>query len=336
MLLLAVTSSAASTASNGRLIVYNPGHHVGVGTMVHIVSQPAPRTFRTTVYVPAGYRTTGGGFGAVGNVVGKAHVYLTKATGGRTTLNGTLTAVAPSSVPHAPSCAAATGHAAVWMLQARQATGPATIQFPVYIDTHKTASLPAGTAYRIRWCGGAANTTIDEVDLDLVRMFINPEARGMYFWRAVYEPAAANGREVMSAGSVSVAAAVPISPEVSLQATHQGSSPHLVTFSGFVHVVNQPLGHVKVQLFLSHSKRIALNTPTATVWTAADGSYSITRKLAGSGPWYVRVKASTPFRDITPGGGCLSLQSPKLSAKGCVDATLEAFVVLSTPVKRAL
>ncbi len=108
-----------------------------------------------------------------------------------------------------------------------------------------------------------------------------------------------------------------------------------VTISGYVTVVNKPLGGVKVQVFVGHQSRLALNKAKATVKTRADGSYRVTLKL-GAGHWYARAKASTPYQDITPGGGCSTVQTDAISAKGCVDATLSPFVVLSAPVRKLL
>ena len=69
--------------------------------------------------------------------------------------------------------------------------------------------------------------------------------------------------------------------------------------------------------------------------TKADGSYRVTLRLA-SGLWYARAKASTPYQDITAGGGCTSADPNHLAGKGCVDATLAPFIVTSKPLKSVL
>jgi hypothetical protein len=71
------------------------------------------------------------------------------------------------------------------------------------------------------------------------------------------------------------------------------------------------------------------------VRTKADGSYRVTLRLA-QGLWYARAKASTPYQDITPGGGCTTADPNHLAAKGCVDATLAPFIVTSKPLKSVL
>lgn len=329
---LVVALATAAAPAHGRLIVTTPAIHAGVATSVQLVAIPAPNAYRTTVYVPAGYRAPGG-FGAVGNNVGKAHVDVVESDGSRVTLDGQLSVLNRTQVP-AGTCASSTRtHAAVWMLQAHESGGTGTITFPIYVDTTTTnRSLKAATPYSLQWCAGATGQNVREVELDLVRMFVNPQRRGMHIWRAVYEPAASDGKTILSSSGVSVASAVPISPQVTLNGSRAAVSSSRATLAGTVTVAKQTLGNVRVQLFVGHSRRVALERPAATVRTRADGSYTASVKLTGDGPWYVRAKASTPFRDITPGGGCSSSQA--FAPKGCVDATLAPFTVLSTPVGR--
>jgi hypothetical protein len=218
----------------------------------------------------------------------------------------------------------------VWALQATQTNGNGTVAFDVYVDTPETnPSLPATTAYSLQWCTGGLGLNITEVDLDLVRMFVNPDARGLYVWRAVYEPS--DGKAILTGSSVGVAAAVPIDPQVTLKAVHAGRSRR-VTLSGFVTAVSTPLAGVKVQVFVGRQKRIALTRPRATVRTKTDGSFRVTLPLGAGHGWYARVRAATPYLDITS-SGCAAAQDT-LAAKGCVDATLSPFAVTSHPALR--
>jgi hypothetical protein len=100
-----------------------------------------------------------------------------------------------------------------------------------------------------------------------------------------------------------------------------------------VTAVSHPLGNIKVQLFVGHSRKLALDRPRVTVRTKANGTYRVTLRLAGKGAWYARAKASTPYQDITAGGGCSSVKDT-LAAKTCVDATLAPFIVLTKPLLR--
>ena len=137
---VAVASLAAAAPPSGafgRLIVVNPATHVGSNGNTTIQAIQADNTYRTTVYVPAGYRAPGG-LGAPNAKVGKATVFLKQPDGSRVSLNGTLTAVDPSQYTTG-TCAAASGaHAAVWLLKAQQANGSASTQFPIYVDDSTT------------------------------------------------------------------------------------------------------------------------------------------------------------------------------------------------------
>lgn len=331
---LMASLAAASAPTAGRLIVSDPAANVGKAGNVSIVTIQAPDTYRTTVYVPAGYRATGG-LGAIGNNVGKATVFLKQSDGSRITLNGQLSVIPLTSQPDTGCAAAGETHAAIWVLKANQATGNATVTFPIYVDKQTTSSsMPASAAYTLRWCAGHTGLSVSEVDLSLVRMFINPQARGTYIWRAVYDPSAADGQSFDTSSSVGVAAAVPLKTQVTMKVSKVVNHPQWVSLSGSVTAVDKPLGGVKVQLFAGHSTRLALNRPRVTVRTKADGSYRATLHL-GTGVWYGRARASAPYRDITPGGGCKSFAG-NLAAKGCVDATLSPFIVVSNPLKRIL
>lgn len=331
IVVVALASAAAPT--QGRLVVSNPGTHVGANSSIHLTSILAPNTFRTTIYVPAGYRAPGD-VGAVGNSVGKAHVFVKQPDGSRITLNGEISVVNASQYPDT-TCSSATHHE-VWVVKANQTGGNATVTFPIFVDTQTTnPEMPATAAYTLQYCTGGRGLAIDEVDLDLVKMFVNPSTRGTYVWRAVYEPAAADGKTIVTSASSLAASAVPISAQVSMNVNRVVNHPHWVTLTGRVSAARNALAGVKVQVFVGHSSRLALNRPKATVRTRADGSYRVTLRLA-RGTWYARVKAATPYLDITPGGGCTSADPDHLSAKGCVDATLAPFIVLSKPLKQIL
>jgi len=328
---LVASLASAAAPTNGRLIVSNPASNVGTNANTTISAILGPSTYRTTIYVPAGYRAPGG-LGAVGNNVGKAQVFVKQADGSRATLNGQLSVLNPTQVAQT-TCSSVSGtHAAVWALKANQTKGTGTVSFNVYVDTPDTnRNMPASAAYTLQFCTGGLGMNIAEVDLDLVRMFVNPQARGMYMWRAVYDPAAADGKSALASGSTLAAAAVPISTQVSLKVNRVKAHPHWVTLTGTVLAARAPLGHVKVQVFVGRSKLLALNRAKATVRTTAAGSFRVTLRLT-KGTWYLRAKASTPYLDITPGGGCKSADTDSLSAKGCVDATLAPFVVVSNPL----
>ena len=328
-----VALASAAAPVNGRLIVSNPANNVGTNANTTISAILAPSTYRTTIYVPAGYRAPGG-LGAVGNNVGKAQVFVKQADGSRVTMNGQLSVLNPAQVAQT-SCSSVSGtHAAVWALKANQTKGNGTVSFNVYVDTPDTnPNMPASAAYTLQFCTGGLSMNIVEVDLDLVRMFVNPQARGVYIWRAVYDPASADGKSALASSSTLAASAVPISTQVSLKVNRVVGHAHWVTLTGAVTAARTALGHVKVQVFVGKSKTLALNRPKATVRTAADGTFRVTLRLS-KGTWYVRAKASTPYLDITPGGGCKSADVDNLSAKGCVDATLAPFVVVSNPLLR--
>lgn len=329
----AVASLASAAApTKGRLIVSNPATNVGAAASTTLTSIQAPNTFRTTIYVPAGYRA-GGGLGQVGNNVGKAQVYAKQADGSRITLNGQISVV-PNTTTANTACESNTGtHAAVWMLKATQTKGNATIQFPIYVDSQTTDSnLPPSAAYMLQYCSGGRGLNVSEVDLDLVKMFANPQARGMYTWRAVYEPST-DGKTIESSQSVGVAADVPINTQVTMKAIHVRNKPHWMTFTGFVSVVNHPLAGVKVQLFIGHDRHLNLTRPKAIVRTGAQGNYRVTLKLPGNRAWYARAKATSPYKDITAGGGCASVKD-NLATTNCADATLSSFIVVSNPLLR--
>jgi hypothetical protein len=195
--------------------------------------------------------------------------------------------------------------------------------------------MPATAAYTLQYCTGGFGLNITEVDLDLVRMFVNPSARGMYTWRAVYAPAAADGKTILSSDSVLAASSVPVSALVSMKVNRVRNHPRWITLTGHVLAGRTALPHVKVQVYVGHSSRLALRVPKATVRTKADGSYRVTLRL-GKGLWFARARASTPYQDVTAGGGCTSADPNQLAAKGCVDATLAPFIVVSKPLKSIL
>jgi hypothetical protein len=327
-----VAVAAAAPPTQGRLVVSSPVTNVGAASSVHLTSILAPNTYRTTVYVPAGYRAPGG-VGTVGENVGKAHVFVRTGDGSRLTLNGQLSVANPSQYPQTGCSAVAGTHRAVWVLKATQTQGTATVTFPIFVDRQSPSlKLPASVAYRLQYCTGGLGVDIAEVDLDLVRMFVNPAARGMYMWRTVYEPSS-DGASVDSGQSRLAASAVPVGTQVSLTSQHVTSRPGSVTLSGAVLVAKKPLGGVRVHLYVGRSPRLALRFPKATVRTKADGTYRVTVRL-GKGTWYARAKATSPYLDITPGGGCTTADRDHLSTKGCVDATLSPFIVQSKPLIR--
>jgi hypothetical protein len=332
---LAVAIASAAAPKNGRLIVSSPVTNVAASSSIHVTSVLAPGTYRTTIYVPAGYRAPGD-VGTIGNNVGKAHVFVTQADGSRVTLNGQLSVVNSGQYPDT-GCTAVTGnHHEVWVLQAKQANGTGTVTFPVFVDDHQSnPQVPATASYTLQYCTGGLGLNITEVDLDLVKMFVNPAARGMYMWRAVYDPASADGKTILSSSSVLAASAVPVNAQVSMKVNLVRNHPHWITLTGNVTAARAALAHVKVQVYVGRSSRLALRRPKATVRTKADGSYRVTLRL-GKGLWYARAKASTPYQDITAGGGCTTADPNHLAAKGCVDATLAPFVVTSKPLKSIL
>jgi hypothetical protein len=326
--IVAVSLASAAAPRNGRLIVSNPTLNVGTNGAIHVVSIPAPNTVRTTIYVPAGYRAPGG-LGAVGNNVGKAQVFATQPDGSRITLNGQLSVMNKTEMPQTQCESSTATHAAVWMLKANQTNGTGTITFPVYVDTTATnPAVPATAAYTLQYCAAGLGVNVTQVDFDFVRMFVNPDARGMYLWRAVYEPSTTSGTNTAESQSVGVVAAVPVAPQVTMHVTKLQHGWYAL--SGTVTVVNHPLGNVKVQLFIGHSNRLALSRPRKTLRTKINGHFVAAVKL-GKGPWYARAKASTPYQDITAGGGCKTV-SDTLAAKPCVDATLSPFIVVSNPL----
>lgn len=327
---LAVAFASAAVPKQGRLVVSNPANNVGTAGQISLTNVLAPNTFRTTIYVPAGYRAPGD-VGAIGNNVGKAQVYVRTASGSRITLNGAISVVNAAQYPDT-TCSTAKHHE-VWVVKAKQDKGTATVEFPVFVDTPDTnPSMPATAAYTLQYCTGNRGLNITQVDLDLVRMFVNPQARGTYLWRAVYDAATADGKGIASGSSTGVAAAVPLSTEVTMKVNAVPKHRFWKTITGSVNIADKGLGHVKVQVFVGHSRKLALNRPKATVWTKADGSYRVVLRLA-KGTWYVRTKASTPYRDVTAGGGC-STVTDSLATKNCVDATLSSFVVVSNPLTR--
>jgi len=331
---VAVASLASAAApTRGRLIVSNPANNVGTNANTTISALLAPNTFRTTIYIPAGYRAPGG-LGQIGNNVGKAQVFARTSTGGRVTLNGQLTVGNVSQAPDTTCESTTNTHAAVWNLVAQQTKGTARISFPVYVDTTETnPNVPATASYMLQFCSGGRGLNVSEVDLDLVKMFVNPDARGMYRWRAVYEPSTTAGKSTASAGSVGVTADVPISTQVTMNAAHVKNKAHWVTFTGKVTAVDEGLSNVKVQLFVGHDRHLNLSKPRATVHTKADGTYRVTLKLTGRRAWYARVKASSPYRDVTA-TGCAAVAGDNLAATNCVDATMSSFEVVSNPLKR--
>jgi hypothetical protein len=329
---VAVTVAWAAPPTQGRLVVASPVTNVGAASSIHLTSILAPNTYRTTVYVPAGYRAPGG-VGTVGQNVGKAHVFVRDGDGSRITLNGALSVANPSQYPKTGCATVAGPHRAVWVLKATQTRGTATVTFPIFVDRQAPSlKLPASVAYRLQYCTGGLGLDIAEVDLGLVRMFVNPAARGMYMWRTVYEPSS-DGSSIDSGRSTLVASAVPIGAQVSLKSTRVRSRPGWVTLSGAVLVARKPLGGVKVHVYVGRSQRLALRVPKATVRTKADGTYRISLRL-GTGTWYARAKATSPYLDITPGGGCTTADRDHLSRKGCVDATLSPVTVQSKPLTR--
>jgi hypothetical protein len=344
-LLAAVPLAGAAAPAQGRLIVVAKQTNVGANGGVTIHAIQAPNTYRTTVYVPEGYRAPGG-LGKVGNQVGTVTLFAQEADGSRVTMTGTLTAADPARYVGVDNpfkqdfaaCAGGSGeHSAVWVVDAQQTGGAATARFPIFVDdtaTTDTNDAPWAT-YRLRWCATASanvNLPVTTVALSLVKMFVNPQSRGMYLWRAVYDPTTSDGKTIASDDSVSVASAVPISAQVSARSTRLGA--HIVRISGHVLAGTHPLAGVRVQVFVGRQQRVALNRPAATTRTRADGTYSVTVRVARGVHW-LRAKASTPYLDITPGGGCAQEAGvPQLAGRGCVDATLAPFVVVSKPVLR--
>jgi hypothetical protein len=330
---VSVTLASAAPPTKGRLVVSSPLTNVGASSSIHLTSILAPDTYRTTLYVPAGYRAPGD-VGTVGENVGKAHVFLRSGDGSRVTLNGQLSVVNATEYPQT-GCSTVTGkHHAVWVLKATQTNGNASVTFPIFVDTHRTdAKLPASVAYMLQYCTGGLGLDVAELDLDLVRMFVNPAARGMYMWRTVYEPAGEGTSAADSSHGTLAASAVPIGARVSLKTSRTRSRPGWVTVSGTVLAAKTPLAGVKVRVYIGRSHRLALRFPKVTTTTKADGTYRATLRLGG-GTWYARAKASSPYLDITPGGGCRSADHDHLSAMGCVDATLSPIVVQSKPLSR--
>ena len=95
---LAVSFASAAAPKNGRLVVSSPVTNVGAASSIHLTSILAPNTYRTTIYVPAGYRAPGD-VGTIGHDVGKAHVFVTQADGSRVTLNGRISVVNSGQYP---------------------------------------------------------------------------------------------------------------------------------------------------------------------------------------------------------------------------------------------
>src|SRR4051812_27035551 len=216
---VAVSLASAAAPTQGRLIVSNPATNVGQNPRVSLSTMLALGTFRTTVYVPAGYRAPGD-VGAVGNNVGTANVYVKQADGSRITLNGAISVVPASQYPDTGCTAVSNAtHHEVWVIKATQTKGTATATFPVFVDSQETSStLPASASYSLTYCTGRLGLNVTQVDLNLVRMFVNPTTRGMYIWRAVYDPASSDGKTAAAGSGVTTAAAVPVNAQVTMKA----------------------------------------------------------------------------------------------------------------------
>lgn len=335
--LAAIATAALATAAaptKGRLVVVNPANRVGALGGTTILAIQAPNTYRTTVYVPQGYRPVGG-IGSIkpGKQFGTATVYVAQQDGSRATLNGTLTAQDPTKVADT-NCAGGGKHAAVWTIDAKQTAGTMTATIPVYVDA-TAAGTPEAEAgqYKLSFCASAASgLKVSEVDLGLGRLFVNPVAKGVYLWRAVFDPFASDGKSIASGSSREVVSSVPLNIQVTTKVARIKSNARWVAFTGFVTVADQPLSGVRVQLFVGKQKQLNLARPAATVRTKANGSYRVVLRLK-KGSWWVRAKATSPYQDITPGGGCATVK-PTISAGGCVDATLTSFIVLNPTVRR--
>jgi len=327
---------AGQALATPKLWVVSPSNRVGGVAPVSIVTRQDPKTARTTVFVPSGYRIPDGLNQRIGLVFGTADVLVREADGSITSLNGTVSGVAPQTYANSTCATDKAQHDAVWVIRAQRAGTPATATIPVFVD-HLVGGPDAKFGdYKLQFCAASlANMDVAGIDMKLKDVLVNPLVRGWYVWRARFEPLAADAKTIESAASTSARAVVPLNVQLTMT-PQRVAGKRWVAFSGKLTAAQVAMGAVQVRVYAGHSARLRLTRPVATVKTNGRGVFRALLRL-GKGPWYVRAVATSPTRDITS-SGCsgASADEPVAGARGCVSASLAAFSTKSRVYRVAI
>ena len=232
---LAAASGALALAGQAlatpKLWVVSPSSRVGAVAPVSIITRQDAKTGRTTVFVPSGYRVPGGLNQRIGADFGTADVLVREADGSTTSLNGTVSGVAPQTYANSTCATDKAQHDAVWVVRAQRASGGTAVTLTVFVDHVVGGADAKFGAYKLQFCGSAASLDVAGVDLKLTDVFVNPGSRGWYIWRARFDPVAADSKTIDAAASTSARAVVPLNVQLAMT-PKRVSGKRWVTFTG--------------------------------------------------------------------------------------------------------
>jgi hypothetical protein len=330
---LALAGQALATP---KLWVVSPTSRVGAAAPVSVITRQDAKNGRTTVFVPSGYRIPGGLNQRMRAGFGTADLLVREADGSTTSLDGTVSGVAPQTFADNACASDKAQHDAVWVVRAQRASDGAAVKLPVFVD-HIVGGADAKFGdYKLQFCAGSATgLDVAGVDLKLTDVFVNPGSRGWYIWRARFDPLAADSKTIDPAASTSAHAVVPLNVQLTMT-PKRVSGKHWVMFTGKLTAAQVAMGTVQVRVYAGRSARLRLDRPVATVRTNGQGVFRALFRL-GKGTWYARGVATSPTRDITA-SGCAgpAAAEPVAGAQGCVSASLTPFSTSSRVYRLAL
>ncbi|HEY1367705.1 MAG TPA: hypothetical protein VGF23_11340 [Gaiellaceae bacterium] len=270
-----VFAASAWAESPTELNVYQDQTGLGQAADVELdvsVAASAAPTSKLTIDVPSGYALDVAR--PVGTKIGTATVKL--ATGSTLIAGSGQIVVADPSTGAGQSCAVGT-HAAVWAVSIYIAGQQLTV--PVYVDAASPDHADA-MSYTLQSCfaapSAAGGLRVAEVDLSLKSMLKNPEATGMYLWRALVTPFA--GEAPDAASTTEVQTIVPLPHRIGLRARYDARR-HMMVLSGSVMAGGDPRPNVNVYFLVSYTPDFADYGSWGSAKTDSRGQFTFRHAL---------------------------------------------------------
>jgi hypothetical protein len=305
----------------------------GSTTIAYEQSRDDQATAKVTFYVPQGYsgvlnQPAGTQIGTV-----SAQVQLNAISPDTIpTITGTIKTDNPASYTSNPATVACVGPAggfsAVWLLELT-ASGQ-TLRVPAYIYVLTAAPEVTFAQYKIVACLpppaiATFGAKVLKATLNLQNVFTLPSAAGEYTWRLVATPYATNAGPTDAPNTVEAQAFVRLSAQLTANLKIVNRKKKVIRIAGALSEFRSQIGGIAIRLLIGTK----VCTKCGAARTTAGGKYSFrlqTRSKRVTTTTF-RARAVVPARVGTCGTAIPGIP------RGCVNATIAGFTVLSRAVR---
>jgi hypothetical protein len=279
----AIAKRTATPAAELDVFAYQTAPGVAAEMEVDVLTSATQPTAALTIYAPAGYRAA---LPRPGAKVGDALALRFRGASGTVRGQGALVADDPAK-HDADQCALGT-HAGVWVISTIVASQPLVI--PIYVDP-ASAELAPRVAYQLKVCldaATAAGLTLEELDIDLPKVFTNPASPNAYVWRALVTPYGA-GNVADPTKDVELQSLLPLPHRLSLAARYDAKRRNVTLWGS--HAITgrlKPAGFA-VHVEAANKPSVSALKPFARARTDRSGRFSITKRLRRTTYFYAYI-----------------------------------------------